>query len=148
MVWGAISCHGRSNFLRIEGNLNNNRYVREMLQPEVVPFLQCIPAAIFQLDDARAQVAKTVRDFCSAQHLQLLFWPAYLPVMSPIEHVLDLVGRRLTRDPRPASSKDKLILRIQAIWNSLPQADIPNQFDSMPLRTAALIAASGGYTKS
>ncbi|GFY00758.1 transposable element Tc1 transposase [Trichonephila clavipes] len=32
MVWGAISYHGRSNLLRIEGNLNNN--VREVLQPE------------------------------------------------------------------------------------------------------------------
>ncbi|GFX12221.1 uncharacterized protein TNCV_1103391 [Trichonephila clavipes] len=39
MVWGVISCHGRSNLLRIEGNLNNNRYVREALQPEALPFL-------------------------------------------------------------------------------------------------------------
>ncbi|GFX46406.1 transposable element Tc1 transposase [Trichonephila clavipes] len=39
MVWGAISYHGRSNLRQIEGNLNSNRYVREVLQPEVVPFL-------------------------------------------------------------------------------------------------------------
>ncbi|GFV47771.1 hypothetical protein TNCV_517701 [Trichonephila clavipes] len=39
MVWGAISYHGRSNFLRIEGHLNSNRYVREVLQPKVKPFL-------------------------------------------------------------------------------------------------------------
>ncbi|PRD36034.1 UNVERIFIED_CONTAM: hypothetical protein NCL1_09849 [Trichonephila clavipes] len=39
MVWGAISYHGRSNFLRIEGNLNGNWYVHEMLQPEVVSLL-------------------------------------------------------------------------------------------------------------
>ncbi|GFT33568.1 transposable element Tc1 transposase [Trichonephila clavipes] len=31
MVWGVISYHGRSNLLRIEGNLNSNRYVREVL---------------------------------------------------------------------------------------------------------------------
>ncbi|GFV22429.1 transposable element Tcb1 transposase [Trichonephila clavipes] len=37
MVWGAISYHGRSNLLRIEGNINSRRYVREGLQPEVVP---------------------------------------------------------------------------------------------------------------
>ncbi|GFW27992.1 hypothetical protein TNCV_768721 [Trichonephila clavipes] len=67
--------------------------------------------------------------------------------MSPIEHVSDLVGWRLTHDPRPASSKVELLLRIQAIWNSLPQADIQNLFDSMPCRTAALIAACDGYTK-
>ncbi|GFX84877.1 transposable element Tcb1 transposase [Trichonephila clavipes] len=68
--------------------------------------------------------------------------------MSPIEHVWDLVGRRLARDPRPAASKnEELLLCIQAIWNSLPQADIQNLFDSMPRRIAALIAARGGNTK-
>ncbi|GFT43056.1 transposable element Tcb1 transposase [Trichonephila clavipes] len=67
--------------------------------------------------------------------------------MSPIEHVWDLVGRLLTRDPRPTASKDELLLRIQAIWNSLPHADIQNLFDSMPRRIVALIAARGGCTK-
>ncbi|GFV59170.1 transposable element Tc1 transposase [Trichonephila clavipes] len=65
MVWGAISYHGRSNFLRIVG----------------------IPGAIFQQDNARPHVAKTVRDFCSAQHMQLLPWSTYSPDMLPIEHV-------------------------------------------------------------
>ncbi|GFT78124.1 transposable element Tc1 transposase [Trichonephila clavipes] len=87
VVWGAISYHGRSNLQRIEGNLNSNTYVREVLQPEVVPFLEGIPGAIFQLDNARPHVAKTVRDFCSAQHMQLLLWPAYSLDMWPIEHV-------------------------------------------------------------
>ncbi|GFT70822.1 transposable element Tcb1 transposase [Trichonephila clavipes] len=35
MVWGVISYHGRSNLLRIEDNLNSNRYVHEVLQPEI-----------------------------------------------------------------------------------------------------------------
>ncbi|GFX65614.1 transposable element Tc1 transposase [Trichonephila clavipes] len=146
MVWNAISYHGRSNLLRIEGNLNSNRYFREVLHPEVVLFLQSIPGAIFQQDNARPQVAKTVRDFCSSQHMQLLPWPAYSPVMSPIEHVRDLVGRRLARDPHPAASRDEFLLRIQAIWNSLPQSDIQICL-TIPLRITALIAVRGGYTK-
>ncbi|GFU20389.1 uncharacterized protein TNCV_2521621 [Trichonephila clavipes] len=64
-----------------------------------------------------------------------------------IEHVWDLVSWRFTRDPRPASSKDELLLGIQAIWNSLPQAYIQNLFDSMPRRIAASIARRGHYTK-
>ncbi|GFV82156.1 transposable element Tc1 transposase [Trichonephila clavipes] len=31
MVWGVIWYHGRSNLIQIEGNLNSNRYVREVL---------------------------------------------------------------------------------------------------------------------
>ncbi|GFU52157.1 transposable element Tcb1 transposase [Trichonephila clavipes] len=56
--------------------------------------------------------------------------------MSPIEHVWDLVGRRLTRDPRLAASKDELLLRIHTTWSSLPQDSIQNLFDSMPQRIA------------
>ncbi|GFW21756.1 transposable element Tcb1 transposase [Trichonephila clavipes] len=66
---------------------------------------------------------------------------------TPIEHMWDLVGRRLARDPRPAASKDELLQRIQAIWNSIPQADIKNLFDSMPRRIATFITVRGGYTK-
>ncbi|GFV60312.1 transposable element Tc1 transposase [Trichonephila clavipes] len=147
MFWGAISYHGLSNFLRTEGNLNSNRCVREVLQPEVVPFFQGIPGAIFQQDNARPHVAKTVLDLCSAQHIQLLTWLAYSPDMLPIEHVWDLVGRHLACDPRPAALIDELLLHIQAIWSSFPQADIQNLFDSMPCRMAALIAVHDGYTK-
>ncbi|GFV25833.1 transposable element Tcb2 transposase [Trichonephila clavipes] len=82
-----------------------------------------------------------------AQHIQLFPWSAYSPDMLLIEHVKDLVGRRLARDPRPAASKDELMLCIQAIWNSLPQANIQNLFNSMPRRIAGLIAVRGGYTK-
>ncbi|GFV72477.1 transposable element Tcb1 transposase [Trichonephila clavipes] len=57
-------------------------------------------------------------------YMQLLPWPTYSPDMSPIEHVWDLVGRRLSRDPLPTASKEELLLLIQAIWKSLPQADI------------------------
>ncbi|GFX31186.1 hypothetical protein TNCV_2026871 [Trichonephila clavipes] len=79
--------------------------------------------------------------------MHLLPWPAYSPDMSPIGYVWDLVGRRLASDPRPAASKGELLLCIQAIWNSLPQADIQKLFDSMLRRIAALIAARGRYTK-
>ncbi|PRD18591.1 UNVERIFIED_CONTAM: hypothetical protein NCL1_60088 [Trichonephila clavipes] len=66
MVWRAISYHGRSNLLRIESYPNSNRYVREVLQPEVISFLRGTPGAIFQQDNTSLHIAKTVRDFCSA----------------------------------------------------------------------------------
>ncbi|GFU68154.1 uncharacterized protein TNCV_248181 [Trichonephila clavipes] len=52
----------------------------------------------------RPHVTKTVRDFCSVKHLQLLPWHVYAPDMLPIEHVWDLVGQRLARD---------LVLKLQ-----------------------------------
>ncbi|GFW90881.1 transposable element Tcb2 transposase [Trichonephila clavipes] len=78
--------------------------------------------------------------------MQFLPWSAYSLDMSHIEHVWDLGGRRLTRDPRPTASKDELLLCMQTIWNSLPQANIQSLFDSLPRCIVALIAARGGYT--
>ncbi|GFW12651.1 transposable element Tcb2 transposase [Trichonephila clavipes] len=77
--------------------------------PEVVPFLQGIPGVIFQQDNASLHVA-VFQLFCSSQHKLLLPWPAYSPAMSSIEHVCDLVGWHLARDPSPAASKDELLL--------------------------------------
>ena len=42
------------------------------LQPEVVLFLESIPGAIFQQDNVHSHVAKSGRNFCSVQCMQLL----------------------------------------------------------------------------
>ncbi|GFT38330.1 transposable element Tcb1 transposase [Trichonephila clavipes] len=106
-----------------------------------------LPGAVFQQDNARPHVAKTVKSYLDSQQVQLLPWPAYSPDMSPIEHEWDIVGRRIARDLRPVASTEELWLRIQTIWNTLSQTDIKNLFNSMPRRVAALIAARGGHTK-
>ncbi|GFW05907.1 transposable element Tcb2 transposase [Trichonephila clavipes] len=82
------------------------------------------------MDNARPHVAKTVKSYLDSQQVQLLPWPAYSPDMSPIEHEWDIVGRRIARDLRPVASTDELWLRIQTIWNTLPQTDIKNLFNS------------------
>ena len=92
---------------RIEGKLNKNMYVREVLKPEFIPFLQGILTAIFQQDNARLHVTKAVRDFCSAQHKQILPYLACSADKSPTEHLWDLIGQRI-RDLRLAASKDQL----------------------------------------
>ena len=63
MVWGTIGYNMRSRVLRIEGNLNSNCYIMEVLQPEILPLLQAIPHAIFQQDNARSHVARIVQAF-------------------------------------------------------------------------------------
>ena len=60
---------------------------------------------------------------------------------------MGLVIRRLASDPLSAVLKEELWLRLQVIWNSFPQADIQNLFDSMAYRIAAFIAACGNYIK-
>ena len=96
MVLGAIGYNIRSHLLHIEGNLNSNRYIREVLQPEVLPLLQATRHGIFQQDNARPHVARIVQVFFQRRWVSLLPWPAHSPDMSPIEHVWSMVGWLVT----------------------------------------------------
>ena len=146
IVWGAIGYNMRPRFLRIEGNLNRNRYIREVLQPEVLPLLQATPHTIFQQDNARPHMARIVQAFFQRRRVSLLTWPARSPDMSPIEHVWDMVGRRLIHQSPPALTLDALWTRIQTVWRDNHQEGIQGLFDSMPRRIEPLIAAHEGFT--
>ncbi|GFX12109.1 transposable element Tcb2 transposase [Trichonephila clavipes] len=126
VIGGVAVDESRFNLWDHDGRIRVRRYAGERCLPEwVIERHSGLTPGVMQ-DNARPQVAKTVLDFSSSQHMQLLSWPAYSLDMSPIEHLWDLVGRRLARDPLPAASKDE-----QAIGNSLPQAYIQNLFDSI-----------------
>ena len=53
--------------LRIESNLNINKYIHKVLQPLVVPIHQSIPGSVFQQDNSSTRTANTV------PHMQPLF---------------------------------------------------------------------------
>ena len=146
MVWGAIGYNMRSRLLRIEGNLNSNCYIREILQSEVLTLLQATPHAIFQQDSARPHVARTVKAFFQRRWVSLLPWPARSPDMSPIEHVWDMVGRRLIRQGPPAHTLDALWTRILCAWRDIPQEVIQSLFDSMLRLIETLSAAHESFT--
>ena len=63
MVWGGI-CGGRLiRLLVLDENLNAQRYINEVLVPEVIPFLlQNGPDLNFQQDNARPHVARVCHD--------------------------------------------------------------------------------------
>ncbi|GFU15770.1 transposable element Tcb1 transposase [Trichonephila clavipes] len=71
MVWGAIAYHGRSQLLRIVDNLNSTLYINEVLQTQAILFLQGLLGAVFQQDNARSHVAKTVKSYLDSQQVQL-----------------------------------------------------------------------------
>ncbi|GFU81492.1 transposable element Tcb1 transposase [Trichonephila clavipes] len=61
MVWGGIEYHSPTLLLvRIAGTLNSQRYIPEVLEPVVFPYLQGLATTIFQQDNARPHVARIV----------------------------------------------------------------------------------------
>ncbi|GFT93817.1 transposable element Tcb1 transposase [Trichonephila clavipes] len=51
MVWGGIGYHSRTPLVHIAGILNSQRYITEVLEPVVLPYLQGLATAIFQQDN-------------------------------------------------------------------------------------------------
>ncbi|GFT92921.1 transposable element Tcb2 transposase [Trichonephila clavipes] len=52
MVWGAIAYDSRSTLIVMRGTLTGQRYVDDILRSHVGPFLNGLPGAIFQQDNA------------------------------------------------------------------------------------------------
>ena len=65
MVWAGISATAKTDLVFIDGNLNGQRYINEVLTHHVLPFLRQMPVPdpIFQDDNARPHRARIVNDF-------------------------------------------------------------------------------------
>ncbi|GFT67726.1 transposable element Tcb2 transposase [Trichonephila clavipes] len=74
MIWEAIVYDRRSTLIGMLGSLTGQRYVDDILRPHVGPFLNGLPGAIFQQDNARPHTARAAQDFL--RHFQTLPWPA------------------------------------------------------------------------
>ncbi|GFV96898.1 transposable element Tcb1 transposase [Trichonephila clavipes] len=146
MEWDGIGYHSRTPLARIADTLNSQRYITEVLEPVVLPYLQGLATAIFQQDNAHPHVARIVQRFFVNHQIELLPWPARSPDLSPIENMWSMVAHRLTHITPPAATPDQLWQRVEAAWSAVPQEHIQSLFESIPRRVAAMISKNGGYS--
>ncbi|UYV68828.1 hypothetical protein LAZ67_6001129 [Cordylochernes scorpioides] len=95
-LWNAPPCD--------RGTMTAQRYVDDVLRPVTLPYLQGVPNALYQQDNARPHTARISQQ--ALQDVQMLPWPPYSPDLSPIEHVWDIIGRRLHALPQPRSEDE------------------------------------------
>ncbi|GFW60684.1 transposable element Tc1 transposase [Trichonephila clavipes] len=81
-VWRRPAYDSRSTLIVMRGSLKDQRYIDDILRPHVGPFLNDLPGAIFQQDNARRHTARVAQDFL--RHFQTLPWPARSPDLSPL----------------------------------------------------------------
>ena len=87
MVWGGIIGRRKTNLIVVQGNLNAQGYINQILQPEAVPFLQRHGPAILMHDNARPHVARICRQVLNRNNVKVLPWHAVSPDMNPIEYI-------------------------------------------------------------
>ncbi|GFW96415.1 uncharacterized protein TNCV_2294871 [Trichonephila clavipes] len=86
-VWGTIAYDSRFTLIVMHRTLTGKGYVDDILRPHVGPFLNGLPGAFFQQDNARSHTARVAQDFL--RHFQTVPWPARSPDLSPVEPVWD-----------------------------------------------------------
>ncbi|GFY36134.1 transposable element Tcb1 transposase [Trichonephila clavipes] len=141
MVWSAIAYNTWSPLILIRGTMTAQWYVRDILQPHVLPLIQRLPGGIFNktmLGLTRPGCHKIV----SVLLLPFL-WPARSTDLSPIERIWDHLGWRVGH---PTSLKG-LEARLQQIWNEMSKLH-QNLYASLPDCIASCICSrvvSTGY---
>jgi hypothetical protein len=127
--------------------LNVVKYKDDIVDPIVLPFLQQRKFDhVFQHDNARCYVAHVCQDFLNQNHIRVLPWPAFLPDLSPIEHLWDELGRRVRHRQNPPETLQELHDALVHEWNNIPQSFIQRLIGFMRRRCEAVVAARGGHT--
>ncbi|GFV68321.1 transposable element Tcb1 transposase [Trichonephila clavipes] len=147
LVWGGIILGSRTDLHVQSVTMTGHIYRDDILEQHVRLFRGGMGAEfLFRDDNARPHRANIVDECLQSEDITRMDWPAYLPDLNPIEHVWDMLGRRIaTRQPPPTC-----LLELRRVllheWCNIPQDQIGNLILSMHRRCKACIASSGRHT--
>ena len=144
-----ISHDCKLDLVTIQGNLTGHQYIRDVLQP-VVPHFDSHPLAtrhVYMDDNARPHRPRAVTAYPQSEAVTSVPWPAMSPNLNPIEHIWDMLGRRIQAWEPPVQNIRQLEAALHREWQQLSQHDIRRLTGGMRRRVEAVIQARGGYTR-
>jgi transposase len=150
MVWGFISHDCKLDLVTIQGNLTGDQYIRDVLQPVVVPHFDNHPLAtrpVYMDDNARPHRSRAVTAYLQIEAVTSVPWPAMSLDLNPIEHIWDMLGCRIHAREPPVQNIRQLEAALHREWQQLSQQDIRRLTGGMRCRVEAVIQARGGYTR-
>jgi hypothetical protein len=131
-------------------NLTGDQYIKDVLQPVVVPNFDNHPPAtrpVYMDDNARPHRSRAVTAYLQSEAVTYVHWPAMSPDLNPIDHIWDILGRRIQVREPPVQNIRQLEASVHREWQQLSQQDIRCLTGGMRCRVEAVIQARGGYTR-
>ncbi|GFW74744.1 transposable element Tcb1 transposase [Trichonephila clavipes] len=146
-VWGGIIVVSRTD-LHVQSVTMTGHIYRDVILEQHVRLFRSIMGAefLFMDDNARPHRANIVDECLQLEDITRMNWPAYSPDLNPIEHVGDMLGRRITARQPPPTCLTEPRRALLDEWCNISQDQIDNLLLSMPRRCKAYIASSGRHT--
>jgi transposase len=98
-------------------------------------------------DNARPHRSRAVTAYPQSEAVTSVPWPAMSPNLNPIEHIWDMLGRRIQAWEPPVQNIRQLEAALHREWQQLSQHDIRRLTGGMRRRVEAVIQAHGRYTR-
>ena len=98
-------------------------------------------------ENARPHRSRAVTVYLQREPVTSNPWPAMSPHLNPIEHIWDMLGRRIQAREPPVQTVRQLEAALHREWKQLSQQDIRRLTGGMRRRVEAVIQARGGYTR-
>ena len=146
MVWGGIVGGLKTPLIRLEGRINSQRYIDEVLAPHAVPFIRQNHVRHFMHDNAPAHRAALTQDFLRDAGIDVLDWPPVSPDLNPLENLWSWIKQQLKQQP-PAHNADELFENLRLLWDRIPAEVVEPLTSSMWRRVQSVHAVDGGHTK-
>jgi hypothetical protein len=101
---GCNSHDCKLDLVTIQGNLTGVQYIRDVLRPVVVPHFDNHPLAtrpVYMDENARHHHSRAVTAYRQGEAVTSVPWPAMGLNLNPIEHIWDMLGRRIQTGEPP-----------------------------------------------
>ncbi|GBO03549.1 Cubilin, partial [Araneus ventricosus] len=125
LVWGGIILGSRTDLHVQSVTMTGHIYRDVILEQHVRLFRGAMGAEFLFMDDnARPHRANIVDECLQSEDITRMDWLAYSPDLNPIEHVWDMLGRRIADRQLPPTCLPELRRALLAEWCNIPQDQI------------------------
>ena len=120
MIWGAITYNGLLDIVVIDGTLNKEKYISDILTPNVLPYKEANPGMIHMHDGAAPHRAIVVAAWLEENGIEVLKWPSQSSDLNPIENLWNMLKEEIgpLNDIGP-NQTEQVVQVIKQAWNRI-----------------------------
>lgn len=150
MIWGCMSRSSVGRLQVLNGVVNADRYINEVLQEKLLQSARDMFGDgghfLFQQDGAPCHTAKKSMKWFRDNGVQVIAWPGNSPDLNPIENLWSRL-KKLVSSKNPSNRQQLIEAVINSWFHVITPVELEKLVDSMPRRCAAVIKSRGYPTR-